>query len=195
LKLLSAYTIALASAFAAGAVPSVTPAVSKVQNLFQELQAAQSKGPGQSKPVHFQLSEAEVNEYLAYARQTQPRPGLESVTVKFFPNNYVSSYTVVNFDAVEQWKPGTIPFALRPVLTGKKAIWVDVRFRAQNGTMTFSVEKAYFGSIPIPTFLVEKVIQVVAARQPEKYDTSKPVPLPFGLRRAWTGLHLAAGEN
>ena len=187
--------LSLAAAFAAEPTPAVSPAVAKVQNLFQALQKADADGPKGKGQVKFRLSEAEVNEYLAYARKTQPRPGLESSTVKFFPNNYVSTYTVVDFDAVERWKPGTIPLALRPVLSGKKAIWVDVRFKTQNGTVAFSIEKAYFGSIRLPAFVVGKVIQIVAARQPEKYDTTKPVPLPFGLQRAWTALHVASGEN
>ena len=57
------------------------------------------------------------------------------------------------------------------------------------------MEKAYFQQLRLPAVLVEKVIQVVAARQPEKYDTSKPVPLPFGLQRVWTGERLVMGEN
>jgi len=28
-----------------------------------------------------------------------------------------------------------------------------------------------------------------------KYDTSKPLPLPFDLRRVWTQEHVAMGEN
>jgi len=194
-KILLASILSLAAAVAAEPTPVVSPAVAKVQNLFQALQKADADGPKGKGQVKFRLSDAEVNEYLAYARKTQPRPGLESSTVKFFPNNYVSTYTVVDFDAVERWKPGTIPLALRPVLSGKKAIWVDVRFKAQGGAMTFSIEKAYFGSIRLPAFVVEKVIQIVAARQPEKYDTTKPVPLPFGLQKAWTALHSAGGEN
>ena len=39
------------------------------------------------------------------------------------------------------------------------------------------------------------MIEVVAARQPEHYDTSKPVPLPFGLRKVWTGDKVVMGEN
>jgi hypothetical protein len=42
---------------------------------------------------------------------------------------------------------------------------------------------------------VGKVIQIVAARQPEHYDTSKPLPLPFGLRQAWTENHIVKGNN
>jgi hypothetical protein len=193
LKLLLPYILFLA----VGPVPAPphAPAVDKVLNLFQALDAAQKKGPKAAGHLRFQFSEAEINEYLAYASQAQPRPGIVSVTLKFFPRNYVSSYTVVDFNEVERWKPGTVPAALRPVLKGKKAIWVDIRFAVRNGAMTFRVEKAYFEKVPLPDFLAEKVIQVVAARQPEKYDTSKPMPLPWGVRKAWTSLGTAGGEN
>jgi hypothetical protein len=55
----------------------------------------------------------------------RPPPGLDSVTIKAFPHNYISPLTVVDFDAVEKWKPSTIPGILRPVLSDKKSIWVD----------------------------------------------------------------------
>src|SRR5574340_309589 len=173
------------------------PSVGKMRDLFVRLQTAQAaRGAGrQPARVAFQLTEAELNEYMGYALKATPRPGLQSVTVKLFPYNYVSTYTVVDFDAIEKWKPGTVPMLLRPVLNGRKAVWVDYRFRAANGAATFSVEKAYFQNIRIPAFAVEKMIEVVAARQPEHYDTSKPVPLPFGLRQVATGNHSVSGEN
>jgi hypothetical protein len=42
---------------------------------------------------------------------------------------------------------------------------------------------------------VNKLIQIVAARQPEKYDTSKPMPIPFGLHKVWTTDHTIQGHN
>jgi hypothetical protein len=58
------------------------------------------------------------------------------------------------------------------------------------------VEKAYYQDVRLPAFFVQKMIQIVAERQPEKYDTSKPLPLPFGLRRLWTtSQHQISGEN
>ena len=126
----------------------------------------------------------------------RPRPGIESVTVRAFPYNYVSTFTVVDFDAVERWKPGTVPSVLRPVLKGKKSIWVDYRFQAAHTQVTFSVEKAYYQDVRLPAFFVQKIIQMVAGRQPEKYDTTRPLLLPFGLRRVWTTAnHQISGEN
>ena len=166
-------------------------------DLFARLQTAQqSKTAGHTpEKVSFQLGDVEINNYLVFSLHETPRPGLVSVTVKAFPNNYISTYTMVDFDAVERWKPGTIPGPLKLVLNGKKTIWVDYRFQSWDGKATFTVEKAYFGDIRLPAFLVDKMIQIVAARQPEHYDTTKPLPLPFGLRKVWTGEHNISGEN
>ncbi len=179
------------------APPAAAPPVAaKFLGLFDELRAADAKKTrGQYQHVTFQLSDSEINDYMRYALKATPRPGLDSATVKLFPHNYISTFAVVDFDAVERWKPGTIPALLRPFLKGRKSIWVDYRFTARDGKGTFSVEKAYYQDMRLPAFFVEKMIQIVAARQPEKYDTTKPVPLPFGLRQVWTGDHTVAGEN
>lgn len=172
------------------------PVVTKFVGLFDRLRAAQVQAAaGTPEHISFQLTEAEINDYMRYTLRATPRPGLNSVTVKLFPHNYVSTFTVVDFDAVERWRPGTIPAPLRLVLNGKKSVWVDCRFQADHSKMTFSVEKAYYQSLRLPAFLVEQMIQIVAARQPEKYDTSKPLAIPFGLRQVWTTEHVIQGEN
>ncbi len=186
--------------FVAGAQPhgqTASPAATKVLDLFNRLNgSANLRRNGQKPPpVSFDLTESEVNQYLVHSQKVTPLPGLESMQVKFFPQNYISTYTVINFDAVEQWKPGTIPMLLKPVLNGKKAIWVDIRVNSQNRTGSFSIEKAYFQSVRIPALVIEKIIQVIASRQPEHYDTSKPVPLPFGLERIWTNTQHVGGNN
>jgi hypothetical protein len=176
-----------------GSTPVV---VTKFLGLFDQLRAAEAaKTRGAAKHVTFRLNEGEINEYLKYSLKATPRPGLDSVTLKIFPNNYVSTFTVVDFDAVERWKPGTIPALLRPVLNGRKSIWVDYRFHAEDFRITFSVEKAYYDNIRLPAFFVQKMISIVAARQPEKYDTSKPLPVPFGLKRVQTAEHAVNGET
>jgi hypothetical protein len=170
--------------------------VTKFLTLFDQLRAAQTqKTQGTPQHVSFKLSDAEIDEYMRYSLHAIPRPGLDSVTVKFFPANYVSTFTVIDFDAVERWHPGTIPSLLRSVLSGKKSIWVDYRINANNSKMSFSVEKAYYQSLRLPAFSVEKMIEIVAARQPEKYDTSKPMEIPFGLRQVWTNEHTIEGRN
>jgi hypothetical protein len=184
---------AMAAATEANAPPAVA---TRFLGLFDQLRAAEAqKVRGGNQHVSFRISESEISEYLRYSLHATPRPGLQSVTVKIFPANYISTFTVVDFDVVERWHPGTIPALLRPVLSGKKSIWVDYRIQAHDFNLTLSVEKAYYQDIRLPAFFVDKMIQIVAARQPEKYDTSKPVPIPFGLRQLWTTDHMIQGQN
>jgi hypothetical protein len=172
-----------------------SPVAEKFLQLFDRLRQAQGRTDPGRPHVSFQLSADEINQYMNYALRTTPRPGVESVKVKIFAHNYISTFTVVDFDAVERARPGTVPSVLRPMLHGKKPIWVDCRFQTTGAAVGFSVEKAYYDNIRLPAFFVEKMIQSVAARQPEKYDTSKPVPLPFGLRKLWTVDQIILGEN
>jgi hypothetical protein len=178
----------------AGTVP---PAVTRMHSLGERLEASQQQrlAHGKGPRVTFQLTESEINQYFDYSLRDVPRPGIDSIRLKFFPNNYISSFSVIDFDAVEQWKPGTIPLLMRPVLRGKKGLLIDLRFQAANGETIFEVEKAYLDKLRIPVVLVEKLIETVAERQPEKYDTTRPLPLPYGLRRVWTQSQRLAGEN
>ncbi len=177
------------------ATPPTPPRVAvKFLDLFDQLRAAQDPA-GDREHVAFQLSEAEINDYLRYSLKTTPRPGVDSVTIKVFPKDYISTFTRVDFDAIERWHPGTIPTVLRPVLKGKKAIWIDCRIHATDGNLAFTVEKARYEDLPLPAFFVNKMIQIMAARQPEKYDTTKPMPIPFGLRAVSTEEHLVHGHN
>jgi hypothetical protein len=173
--------------FAAGDAAPQPASVTKVLDLFDRLRTG--------KKTAFSLTEAEVNGYMASALKRQPRPGLQSTQIKLFPKNYVTTYTLLDFDAVEKWKPGTIPVLLRPVLTGKKTVWIDVRFHVTGSRLTYTVEKAYFESLWLPAAVVQKMIEVVAARQPEHYDATKPLPLPFGLRDVRTSDKSLAGNN
>jgi len=170
--------------------------VTKVLDLFDRLRAAQEKAAeGEHQAVSFQLSETEINEYLRYSLKSTPRPGVDSVTMKIFAKDYISTYTRVDFDALEQWRPGTVPTVLKPILKGKKAIWIDFRIHADDSQLSFTVEKARYEDMALPSFFVTKMIQIVAARQPEHYDTSKPMPIPFGLRKVWTSEHIIQGNN
>jgi outer membrane protein OmpA-like peptidoglycan-associated protein len=173
-------------------LPPQTPnvAATKVLDVIHRLNAV----PRQQ--VTFQLSESELNEYLAFSlKALLPRPGIESVRVKLFPHNYVTTVIVIDFDLIQRTKPGVIPEVFRPLLKGRKSIWIDFRFQIVNERATFSVEKAYYEKNKLPSSLVRRIIQVMAALQPEHYDTESPILLPFGLHWANTSERQIAGGN
>ena len=178
------------------AIQAESPAVTKVLTLFNDLNMAKNeKAAGRAKKVSFTLTDGELNQYLRHALTVNPRPGLDAMRVQFYPSNYLATLVTVDFDAVERFRPGTVPMLLRPILNGKRAIQVDVRLQPQIGVTTFSVEKASFESVRIPAFVVEQMIAVVAARQAEKLDTTKPIQLPFGLQTIRTDLGKVSGAN
>ena len=72
---------------------------------------------------------------------------------------------------------------------------MDYQFTAANSKISFAVEKAYYDKLRLPAFFVAMMIQIVAARQPEHYDTSKPLRLPFSLRQVWTESQLVKCTN
>lgn len=187
-----ALVLLLAAGLAAADSP-VPPAAEKILALFEQLSGAGTQPGSAPRHLSFALSEDEINTYIRYALRTAPRPGLDSVTLKIFPRNYVSTLSVIDFDAIERWQPGTIPPLLRPVLRGRQTIWVDFRFAIADSVFTFSVEKAYYDKLRLPAWFVENVIQILAARQPEQLDTSRPLPLPFDLRYLRTESRMLKG--
>ena len=167
----------------------IPPQVHKILNLMDDLRATPRK------PVDFRLTQEEVNDYLVYSLQKTPRPGVESIFVKFYPHNYLSNFLVIDFDAVERSRPGTIPLVLRPLLKGKKEILFDIRFKVQDALATFDIEKAYYGSVHLPNVFAETLLETIASLQAEQYDLSHPVPLPFGLKQISTDSGVVTGKN
>lgn len=165
--------------------------VQKVQALIHHLEVAQKT----NARISFTLTEAEYNDYLAWSLSSEPRPGVEKVQLKFFPGDYVSSLAVVDLDAVQRWKPDMIPVLLRPLMRGKRSFWVDFRFQVREGLLTYSVEKAFVENVRVPAVVVQEVIRAVAAKQPEHFDTTKPLTMPHGLRSLWTEQSTVKGNN
>ena len=165
------------------------PGVLKVLDLFDQLRAMPRK------QVKFRLTEEEINQYVAYSLITNSRPGVRSATIKVFPHNYLSVFTIVDFDAVERKNPGTIPYVLRPLLRGSTSLWVDVRFKVTDGKVTYSVEKAYY----------QRFAKYLSSRYDSYSVLSEPAAgtvqhrsadaAAFGLRHMETAEHILIGHN
>jgi len=48
---------------------------------------------------------------------------------------------------------------------------------------------------PLPQKITSDLMQALGLRQPESFDTAKPIPLPFGLKRVWIDRHSVCGET
>lgn len=145
--------------------------------------------------ARFQLSERDLNEYLAWSLADEPRPGLHSLRLALQEGNRAQAFAVVDLDEVNRARPDLIPRLLKPLLHGQHPVTLEARFQAERGLLTYTMEKISFEDIPVPPSLAQKVIDTVAARQPEPIDLSKPWPLPNGLQRLWTRPQALLGEK
>ena len=168
--------------------------VEKMLGFFDSLRSAEAA----HRPVphvETRFADGEVNEYLVYALRTAPRPGVKSIHIECADGNYIATTVVADLDALERWKPGTIPGALRWALSGTKTLRVDLRFRQTTDKLVgLSVEKAYYQDLRIPALVVYEMMKILAARQPEHYDVNR-LMLPMGLRRMWTTGHTISAMN
>lgn len=150
----------------------------------------------QIQSIGFQFPQNEINEYLAYSLRIKPRPGISRVSVKLLPNDEIAALVEIDFDALKKWPSWSMPTVLEPLLRGRRALRVDAQFQANDGALSFTINDAYApdGSAILNKLMLD-MIQSVAIHQPEWYDTSRPVPLPFGLQRVWTQQQLVGGET
>src|SRR3954470_1784221 len=103
-----AFLVCLSFLSLTAAGPAPPPVVTKFLAMFDRLRAAEAQPANARAHVEVAMPESEINEYMQYSLRATPRPGVESVNIKVFPKNYLSTFTVVDFDAIERWKPGTI---------------------------------------------------------------------------------------
>lgn len=175
---------------------TVTEGVVQIKQLLEGLQAYDRNGRNASaQSISFQLPESHINEYLAFACKTRPRPGIDGISVEILPNNRVSATVIVNFEAVAGWAATLLPDMLK-TLNGRQPIRAELEFQAHDGTLMFKISTVHLpGGGLLDLQVAGAVLQYLAAHQPENYDVSRPIPLPFGLRRIWTEDHMIAGET
>jgi hypothetical protein len=171
-----------------------TQEVGQIQDLLDTL-ARFDRNRSADRKIGFELPERAINEYLAWVLKARPRAGISAATVTL-ADNEIAAQVRIDFDALGNGGTNLLAEPWGKALTGQRDMRVTVQFEAQKGLLTFKVKEAHDADgKPIPNQVMAEVIQALARRQPEAYDTTKPVPLPFGLKRVWIGQRSLCGET
>ncbi len=180
--------------------PALPPALSGEKtpgcdHILKVLRALQDASGSQRKDaVTFEFTEAEVNEYLAYSLRIKPRLGVSGLAVRFFPDNEISVLAKIDLAGVRKWNDWLIPATLLPAFDDPRPVQVDLKFQASDGFGTFKLKNVIGpGNVVIPKPAMEWILQAIALHQPEWYDTSKDIALPFHLQRVWTAKQALLG--
>jgi len=148
-----------------------------------------------SRRVKFEFSEAEINEYLAYSLRLKPRAGIRGLAVRLNPDDAFSVRTVVDFATILKWHSWILPDALKAVANTEPTVEMDATFSAHDGYCTYKLQSVRGLGGALPADAAAWLIQAISLNQPESYDTLRPIPLPFGLRRVWTTQGLVSGDT
>jgi len=168
----------------------------QVVDMLATLSRFDQDGRAAGQKIGFQFPERAVNEYLAFALRSRPRPGISAITVKLLTRNDISATVDVDFSSVSQWNAELLPEALRSVLTGTRRLEVNGHFESSNGTIQFTLKDAHGpDGKALAAKIMNDLMQAIGSRQPEAYDAAKPLPLPFGLKRVWTDKQSLCGET
>jgi hypothetical protein len=173
-----------------------TQGAMQVADLLASLTRFDHDGRLAAQKMGFEVPERAVNEYLAYSLRNRPRPGLSSVTVTLLPKNDISVVIEIDFSSVKQWAPELLPEPLRPLLNGRQTLQMNAHFESKNGTFTLTLKDVRGPDAkPLANKVMNDLLQSLGSHQPESYDPSKPIPLPFGLKRVWTDKQEILGET
>ena len=167
-----------------------------VQDILSSLAKYDQEGRPSKQKMGFEIPERALNEYLAWSLRNRPRPGVDSMKVVLLPKNQMSTEAEIDFDAIQKWNPEILPALLRPLLKGKQTMKADVEFESSGGSCSFKLRTTQGpDGKAIVNKIMETLLQALGSQQPESYDTAKPLPLPYGLKRIWTEKQLMCGET
>jgi len=167
-----------------------------IQDLLASLARFDQDGRPTNQKLGFEIPERALNEYIAYVLKTRPRPGISAMKVTLLPRNQITSEVEIDFDAVQRWTPGIFPEVLQPILSGKRTVKTDAQFDSNGGSCRLTLKDTVGpDGKAILSKVMSAVVQSLGSKQPESFDTSKAVPLPFGLKRIWTEKQLICGET
>lgn len=160
-----------------------TPA-EKVADILQEFVVQTDlRSHGKHPPEKVvRLTEGDVNAYMQQAIKNKTRYGVKSVYIKLIGTNYLAATTTIDFDKAKVEDQSFAVRMVRALLSGERQIYLEGTVNTKDGKGQFTLQKAYFGSIRLPVYFIDKIINYLGRRQNPPVDTSKPAPLPYGLK-------------
>jgi hypothetical protein len=169
------------------------PGISLVLHTLGDLWEYEHAGRPPSQHISFELPEAYINMYLSESLKLKPRPGLRSLAVELHPGNRIVATAEVDVRRLMAADPAMIPSNLGSKLLGAGSLKAEFNFRVESGLLTFAVKPIASGGLDLPNPVLERIVRSIASIQPESLDTSRPITLPWGLKKLYTQARLLGG--
>ncbi len=113
------------------------------------------------------VTENEVNAYLAYDVKDQIPAGVVNPTVTILGTGRVSGRAIVDLDAVRKQQNPTSLLDPTSYLTGHVPVTATGVLQTSNGVGRFQLESATIGGVPVPKLLLQQIVSYYS-RSPDK---------------------------
>jgi len=182
-KYLVLFLLFLVSALSAPAVSAATPEekAARVDAIFQSLKEHPPEGTPLPKNSVFRITEDELNAYIEQTYRSKPKGGVRSASVKLLNDNRVSADGVINVEDLKTENSMALKM-ITLMFSGDQALKVEAKLLFQGNTVFYELERAQFNKIALPNLLVQKLIEILARKQSQKTDVTKPVPLSSKIK-------------
>lgn len=169
------------------AFDAATLAASKALEAKMQILDSKQASPSGSYPAVI-ITEYEANAYLKVHSGEFLPPGVRTPSVSVQPDHLTGSADV-DFDQLSRSYPNPNdmgPKILAAMFHGVQHVTVTFKIQSQRSGVVVQVESVMVGSMTVPPWLVQYVIQNVL--QPKyDFDLSKPVPYPDHVRQIVLG--------
>lgn len=141
---------------------------------------AAAQGRGSAAAMQTSFTDREVNAYFRYNAKDQLPPGVLDPQVTIQSESRIDARAMVDLDSVrksqQSWMAGLLHGSVEVRLSGSLVV--------ANGKGTVQILSATFGGIPIPTSLLQDVVNDYSKTPatPNGFQIDKPFDLPDNIR-------------
>jgi len=132
-----------------------------------------------------QLSDTELNSYLALVLSPNYHPSLKSIRLRFEASK-LQGIATVDFDRLEFTSTQILSGLLRRMMTGIHTLTVAGELVTGSGRASFKLDEARFDSLTLPNMLVAEILSAVGRKQNPPIDPMQPSELPYDIDRVDT---------
>jgi hypothetical protein len=145
--------------------------------------AAAAEAPRAATPLHTQISEREINAYLALEGPELLPAGIAMPRAQLGDAGRVRARAVVDLDAVRRSRERS-PFDPLAYLAGAVEVVATGRFEADRGEGVIRYESATVGGVAVPKAVAQELLKFYTStpERPRGFAFDEPFALPAGVR-------------
>jgi hypothetical protein len=136
-------------------------------------------------PLVTEVTEREVNAYLAFDGRPHLPAGLTEPRITVLPDLSLSGTATLDLDAVREQRQSRGWLDPLNYLSGKMPVSVSGRLESANGSARFALDTAKIGGVPVPKLVVQELLAFYSksSTNPRGLNLDDPYPLPARIRQ------------